>query len=112
MLANCHFDSVANSPGAIDEAVGCSVMLEVLHSLVNLSTPLKHGVIFLFNRAEETILQVRRTRGWSRLTPEPQYTRLPQWLVRRFSRADSFLQTQTSASSGTLGIFLELILRS
>ncbi|XP_050956721.1 endoplasmic reticulum metallopeptidase 1-like [Labeo rohita] len=57
MLANCHFDSVANSPGASDDAVSCSVMLEVLHSLSNLSTPLKHGVIFLFNGAEETILQ-------------------------------------------------------
>ncbi|XP_073691638.1 endoplasmic reticulum metallopeptidase 1-like isoform X2 [Garra rufa] len=57
MLANCHFDSVANSPGASDDAVSCSVMLEVLHSLANLSTPLKHGVIFLFNGAEETILQ-------------------------------------------------------
>ncbi|KAF4099004.1 endoplasmic reticulum metallopeptidase 1 isoform X2 [Onychostoma macrolepis] len=57
MLANCHFDSVANSPGASDDAVSCSVMLEVLHSLANLSTPLTHGVIFLFNGAEENILQ-------------------------------------------------------
>uniref|UniRef100_A0A8C1KKX7 Endoplasmic reticulum metallopeptidase 1 n=1 Tax=Cyprinus carpio TaxID=7962 RepID=A0A8C1KKX7_CYPCA len=57
MLANCHFDSVPNSPGASDDAVSCSVMLEVLHSLVNLSMPLKHGVIFLFNGAEETKLQ-------------------------------------------------------
>ncbi|CAM4663254.1 unnamed protein product [Leuciscus chuanchicus] len=57
MLANCHFDSVANSPGASDDAVSCSVMLEVLHSMANLSTPLKHGVIFLFNGAEENILQ-------------------------------------------------------
>ncbi|XP_067278850.1 endoplasmic reticulum metallopeptidase 1 [Pseudorasbora parva] len=57
MLANCHFDSVANSPGASDDAVSCSVMLEVLHSLANLSEPLKHGVIFLFNGAEENILQ-------------------------------------------------------
>ncbi|XP_050960271.1 endoplasmic reticulum metallopeptidase 1 isoform X3 [Labeo rohita] len=57
MLANCHFDSVANSPGASDDAVSCSVMLEVLHSLANLSTPLKHGVVFLFNGAEENILQ-------------------------------------------------------
>ncbi|RXN37029.1 endoplasmic reticulum metallopeptidase 1 [Labeo rohita] len=32
-------------------------MLEVLHSLANLSTPLIHGVIFLFNGAEENILQ-------------------------------------------------------
>ncbi|KAM6986375.1 endoplasmic reticulum metallopeptidase 1-like [Aplochiton taeniatus] len=57
MLANCHFDTVANSPGASDDAVSCAVMLEVLHSLANLSTPLLHGVVFLFNGAEENILQ-------------------------------------------------------
>ncbi|KAK6315655.1 hypothetical protein J4Q44_G00131790 [Coregonus suidteri] len=57
MLANCHFDSVANSPGASDDAVSCAVMLEVLHSLANLSTPLRHGVVFLFNGAEETMMQ-------------------------------------------------------
>lgn len=57
MLANCHFDSVANSPGASDDAVSCAVMLEVLHSLAKLATPLRHGVIFLFNGAEENILQ-------------------------------------------------------
>uniref|UniRef100_A0A3P8T5B5 Endoplasmic reticulum metallopeptidase 1 n=1 Tax=Amphiprion percula TaxID=161767 RepID=A0A3P8T5B5_AMPPE len=57
MLANCHFDSVANSPGASDDAVSCAVMLEVLHSLANQSSPLHHGVIFLFNGAEENILQ-------------------------------------------------------
>ncbi|KAJ8401946.1 hypothetical protein AAFF_G00375270 [Aldrovandia affinis] len=57
MLANCHFDTVANSPGASDDAVSCAVMLEVLHSLANLSTPLRHGVVFLFNGAEENILQ-------------------------------------------------------
>ncbi|XP_028319089.1 endoplasmic reticulum metallopeptidase 1 [Gouania willdenowi] len=57
MLANCHFDTVANSPGASDDAVSCAVMLEVLHSLANHSSPLTHGVIFLFNGAEENILQ-------------------------------------------------------
>ncbi|XP_040915113.1 endoplasmic reticulum metallopeptidase 1 [Toxotes jaculatrix] len=57
MLANCHFDTVANSPGASDDAVSCAVMLEVLHSLAKQSTPLHHGVIFLFNGAEENILQ-------------------------------------------------------
>ncbi|XP_029371906.1 endoplasmic reticulum metallopeptidase 1 isoform X2 [Echeneis naucrates] len=57
MLANCHFDTVANSPGASDDAVSCAVMLEVLHSLANQSSPLHHGVIFLFNGAEENILQ-------------------------------------------------------
>ncbi|XP_034458493.1 endoplasmic reticulum metallopeptidase 1 [Hippoglossus hippoglossus] len=57
MLANCHFDTVANSPGASDDAVSCAVMLEVLHSLANQSTPIHHGVVFLFNGAEENILQ-------------------------------------------------------
>ncbi|XP_029301293.1 LOW QUALITY PROTEIN: endoplasmic reticulum metallopeptidase 1 [Cottoperca gobio] len=57
MLANCHFDTVANSPGASDDAVSCAVMLEVLHSLANQSSPLHHGVVFLFNGAEENILQ-------------------------------------------------------
>ncbi|MEQ2239481.1 Endoplasmic reticulum metallopeptidase 1 [Ilyodon furcidens] len=57
MLANCHFDTVANSPGASDDAVSCAVMLEVLHALANQSTPLHHGVVFLFNGAEENILQ-------------------------------------------------------
>lgn len=44
--------------GASDDAVSCAVMLEVLHSLANLSTPLLHGVVFLFNGAEENVLQV------------------------------------------------------
>ncbi|XP_061655219.1 endoplasmic reticulum metallopeptidase 1 [Phyllopteryx taeniolatus] len=57
MLANCHFDTVANSPGASDDAVSCAVMLEILRSLANQSTPLLHGVIFLFNGAEENVLQ-------------------------------------------------------
>uniref|UniRef100_A0A4W3HYA7 Endoplasmic reticulum metallopeptidase 1 n=1 Tax=Callorhinchus milii TaxID=7868 RepID=A0A4W3HYA7_CALMI len=57
VLANCHFDSVANSPGASDDAVSCAVMLEVLNSLSHLSTPLHHAVIFLFNGAEENVLQ-------------------------------------------------------
>ncbi|RXN33223.1 endoplasmic reticulum metallopeptidase 1 [Labeo rohita] len=48
---------VIKGKGASDDAVSCSVMLEVLHSLANLSTPLIHGVIFLFNGAEENILQ-------------------------------------------------------
>ncbi|XP_046723668.1 endoplasmic reticulum metallopeptidase 1 [Silurus meridionalis] len=57
VLANCHFDSVPSSPGASDDAVSCAVMLEVLHSISNLSIPLNHGIIFLFNGAEENILQ-------------------------------------------------------
>ncbi|XP_019319285.2 endoplasmic reticulum metallopeptidase 1 isoform X1 [Panthera pardus] len=57
VLANCHFDSVANSPGASDDAVSCSVMLEVLRVLSTSSEALRHAVIFLFNGAEENVLQ-------------------------------------------------------
>ncbi|XP_066113307.1 endoplasmic reticulum metallopeptidase 1 isoform X2 [Saccopteryx bilineata] len=57
VLANCHFDSVANSPGASDDAVSCSVMLEVLRVLSISSEALSHAVIFLFNGAEENVLQ-------------------------------------------------------
>ncbi|ELW63066.1 Endoplasmic reticulum metallopeptidase 1 [Tupaia chinensis] len=57
VLANCHFDSVANSPGASDDAVSCSVMLEVLRVLSTSSEALHHAIIFLFNGAEENVLQ-------------------------------------------------------
>nr|XP_031532783.1 endoplasmic reticulum metallopeptidase 1 [Vicugna pacos] len=57
VLANCHFDSVANSPGASDDAVSCSVLLEVLRVLSASSEALHHAIIFLFNGAEENVLQ-------------------------------------------------------
>lgn len=57
VLANCHFDSVANTVGASDDAVSCSVMLEILHSLASSSDFLQHAIIILFNGAEENILQ-------------------------------------------------------
>ncbi|KAM5298949.1 endoplasmic reticulum metallopeptidase 1 isoform 3-T3 [Ctenodactylus gundi] len=57
VLANCHFDSVPNSPGASDDAVSCSVMLEILRVLSTSSEALQHAVVFLFNGAEENVLQ-------------------------------------------------------
>uniref|UniRef100_A0A663F7E5 Endoplasmic reticulum metallopeptidase 1 n=1 Tax=Aquila chrysaetos chrysaetos TaxID=223781 RepID=A0A663F7E5_AQUCH len=57
VLSNCHFDSVPNTPGASDDAVSCAVMLEILNTLSKSSEPLQHAVIFLFNGAEENILQ-------------------------------------------------------
>ncbi|KAJ7335487.1 hypothetical protein JRQ81_013428 [Phrynocephalus forsythii] len=57
VLSNCHFDSVPNTLGASDDAVSCSVMLEILHTLSKSPEPLQHAVIFLFNGAEENLLQ-------------------------------------------------------
>ncbi|CAI5796570.1 Hypothetical predicted protein [Podarcis lilfordi] len=57
VLSNCHFDSVPHTVGASDDAVSCSVMLEILHTLSKSPKPLQHAVIFLFNGAEESVLQ-------------------------------------------------------
>ncbi|KAG7189889.1 hypothetical protein KM043_006060 [Ampulex compressa] len=57
LLVNCHFDSFAESPGGSDDAAGCAVMLEVLRVIARSPRTLKHGIVFLFNGAEENILQ-------------------------------------------------------
>lgn len=44
--------------GAGDNAVSCSVMLEIIRIISRSSVKLKHNVIFLFNGAEENMLQV------------------------------------------------------
>lgn len=45
------------SPGASDDAASCCVMLEILRVLSQREKRLRHSVIFLFNGAEETLLQ-------------------------------------------------------
>lgn len=57
VLLNCHFDSVAGSPGASDDAASCCVMLEVLRVMSQQEELNRHSVVFLFNGAEETPLQ-------------------------------------------------------
>ncbi|XP_077299515.1 endoplasmic reticulum metallopeptidase 1-like [Arctopsyche grandis] len=57
LLLNCHYDSVADSPGASDDGAGCAVMLEILRVMSKSDRLLKHNVIFLFNGAEENVLQ-------------------------------------------------------
>ena len=61
-------------------------MLEVLHSLANQSTPLHHGVVFLFNGAEENVLQVK---PHSDLTPN--VSPLPVFVVIMLTSLSSSL---------------------
>lgn len=58
LLINCHFDSSVQSPGASDDAAGCAIMLEVLRVMSRSPKLLKNNIIFLFNGAEENILEV------------------------------------------------------
>jgi acetylornithine deacetylase/succinyl-diaminopimelate desuccinylase-like protein len=44
--------------GGSDDGLNCAVMLEVLEILSQSKAPLKHNIIFLFNGAEESPLQV------------------------------------------------------
>ena len=54
ILVNAHFDTVMNTEGASDDTVSCAVMMEMLQAFSR-SNPdeMKHGLIFLFNGAEE-----------------------------------------------------------
>ena len=58
LLLNCHFDTFVQSPGGSDDAAACAVMLEILRVMSRSSKLLKNNIIFLFNGAEENILQV------------------------------------------------------
>ncbi|XP_037295061.1 endoplasmic reticulum metallopeptidase 1 [Manduca sexta] len=57
LLLNCHYDSVTDSPGASDDGAGCAVLLETMRTLSASRRPLRHDAVFLFNGAEENIMQ-------------------------------------------------------
>ncbi|XP_043192678.1 endoplasmic reticulum metallopeptidase 1-like [Amphibalanus amphitrite] len=57
VLVNCHFDTAIGSPGASDDGVSCAVMMEVLRRIARSDVKLQHNIIFLFNGAEENMLQ-------------------------------------------------------
>jgi len=44
--------------GGSDDGAGCAIMLEILRIVTQSPKILKHNIIFLFNGAEENILQV------------------------------------------------------
>lgn len=58
-LINAHYDSSLGAVSASDDAVSCGTMLETLQVLTSEPVPMvpEHDIIFLFNGAEETILQ-------------------------------------------------------
>ena len=56
VMLNCHFDSVAGSPGASDDIANCCIMLEILR-VVSTDYRHEHTIIFLFNGSEEEDLQ-------------------------------------------------------
>lgn len=58
-LVNAHYDSAIGSYSASDDAVSCGTMLEALRALSSEPDPLlaDNALIFLFNGAEETLLQ-------------------------------------------------------
>ncbi|WAR23339.1 ERMP1-like protein [Mya arenaria] len=57
LLMSCHFDSSIDSPGAGDNAISCAVMIEVLRVFSQMKEKIDHNIIFLFNGAEENLLQ-------------------------------------------------------
>ncbi|XP_071454875.1 endoplasmic reticulum metallopeptidase 1-like [Hetaerina americana] len=57
LLVNCHFDTVADSPGASDDGASCAIMMEILRVITQSNHPLKHNLILLFNGAEENLMQ-------------------------------------------------------
>jgi len=57
LLVNCHTDSALGALGASDDAVACSILIEIIRAILANQEPLKAPLIFLFNGAEENILQ-------------------------------------------------------
>ncbi|XP_060074400.1 endoplasmic reticulum metallopeptidase 1-like [Ylistrum balloti] len=57
VLMNCHYDTMIDAIGAGDDMSSCAVMLEIARSLSQSNKPLMHNIIFLFNGAEENLLQ-------------------------------------------------------
>jgi len=59
ILLTAHLDTVAHSPGALDDASGCAVAIAALHDLAR--TPLSHSVRLLLFDGEELGLQGSRS---------------------------------------------------
>ncbi|RFU80810.1 hypothetical protein TARUN_1375 [Trichoderma arundinaceum] len=67
VLVNCHFDSVSTGYGATDDGMSCVSMLQLLSYFTTEGHQPKHGVVLLFNNAEEDGLLGARAFGYSPL---------------------------------------------
>ncbi|UKZ83905.1 hypothetical protein TrVFT333_011720 [Trichoderma virens FT-333] len=67
VLVNCHFDSVSTGYGATDDGMSCVSMLQILSYFTTEGHQPKHGVVLLFNNAEEDGLLGARAFGYSPL---------------------------------------------
>jgi Zn-dependent M28 family amino/carboxypeptidase len=56
ILLSSHYDSRFPSPGASDNGMGVSVLIEVFRNLVYSKTKIKNIIYFLFNNGEESLL--------------------------------------------------------
>ncbi len=54
IVIGAHYDTVVGSPGAVDNASGCALLLEFAREIS--STPLEHGIRLVFFDREETDL--------------------------------------------------------
>lgn len=66
----------ALSAGASDDGAGCAVLLEVLRALAAARRPLRHDAVFLFNGAEENIMQASHA-----FITQHKYCPPPLWLA-------------------------------
>jgi hypothetical protein len=67
VLVNCHFDSVATGYGATDDGMACVSMLQLLSYFTSSGRQPKHGIVLLFNNAEEDGLLGARAFAYSPL---------------------------------------------
>ncbi|KAM3542069.1 hypothetical protein ARSEF1564_005025 [Beauveria bassiana] len=53
VLVNCHYDSVATAYGATDDGMACITLLQLLSHYTTKGNQPRHGIVLLFNNAEE-----------------------------------------------------------
>ncbi|KFA69169.1 hypothetical protein S40285_00092 [Stachybotrys chlorohalonatus IBT 40285] len=67
VLVNCHIDSVSTGYGATDDGMSCVSLLQLLNYFTTEDRQPTHGIVLLFNNAEEDGLFGARAFGYSPL---------------------------------------------